>query len=685
MSSGETAALSKQNKSSLFASRIFIALLTTLVLAIILFLAIFEPFQEKRIHDNAHSIDNTVSNCTDCPPGQVGDQGLDGPEGPEGEQGDVGPQGPTGPTGDQGDQGPLGPQGDQGINGTQGIQGVGGTTGPIGPDGSQGTQGVQGVSASIDNCTKSVGSMCIANGTNVTDIVSYNLVISSIDQWTPLTASVCDLVLADAITFLGNCNWETQAILDTYKIELDVSFETVGIFDPEVWIGITFDGLEPELKNAFSTHGRPDESLSFRINKVLPPNTTIGLSFLNAGNTDDISIKRLQLTIVGEFLCGFNANGTQGAAGPQGIDGSPGDQGNQGDQGINGTDGTQGVQGIQGTQGIQGAQGPNGTTVGSLIFFIDDTFVVPPGVTTLFATCQAGGGGGGSGGTSGFQEFTVLEIIPPGDVPEPHQVFELFYGGGGGGGGSGRILTTLVTVVPGETLNVAVGLGGVGGVSIFQPVNASRNGQDGASSILLRNNTILFDCTGGSGGLGGCNVNVGFDGDPVWITIGSGGDGGDGYNGGGGGGAGDDLTILGPAPTISRIAGIGGAGIDEDGANGLFFLGLFSYGGRGGGNNLFSTTGGPRGECDGVCSGSGGGGGAPSDDNVMEASPVTSIQLGGSGADGGTNNVGSNFAGGISNSLGGGGGGGAGSSLSNQTLGADGGNGGNGYFVVTFL
>lgn len=397
--------------------------------------------QTLDINDNAGKIDDFDANCSDCPPGPQGIpglQGIPGPPGPiglqgppgiqgiQGEQGIVGPvgtqgvqgqQGLTGVSGDMGPTGPMGPsgprglqgiKGDQGDPGPQGIQGVKGdkgdtgpqgNTGPQGPSGpqgipgpqgligekgDQGDQGVQGVageSATIDDCNKTVGSFYIANGTSPIDIVPTTVQVLSQNTWIHLNKDDCVPATMEFIGFPGNCSFITENQTDTYKIEVDISLETSNALnDPEIWFGISFDGADPLLQNSFSTHGRPDESMSFRITAVLPPYTRIGLATLNKVNTDDVLIKRLQMVVVGELLCGFAVDGPQGPPGPQGVQGNTGPQGEQGEQGIQGVPGAkgdigpQGIQGNpgpkgdqgdpgpQGIQGIQGEQGPQGLT-----------------------------------------------------------------------------------------------------------------------------------------------------------------------------------------------------------------------------------------------------------------------------------------------------------------------------------
>jgi len=367
---------------------------------------IWNVINTLNIRDNASKLDEFDTNCSDCPPGPqgfpgppgppglIGPQGIQGMEGlqgpqgiqgitgspgPQGQQGPQGPAGSTGPQGLQGDPGPqgiqgiqgiagdqgdIGPQGIPGPQGTPGIQGIPGPHGPIGLKGDQGEQGVQGVpgeSATIDDCNKTVGSFYIANGTSPIDIVPTTVQVLTQNTWIHLNKDDCVPATMDFIGFPGNCSFITENQTDTYKIEVDISLETSNALnDPEIWFGISFDGADPLLQNSFSTHGRPDESMSFRITAVLPPYTRIGLATLNRANTDDVLIKRLQMVVVGELLCGFAVDGPQGPPGPQGVQGNTGPQGAQGDQGIQGIAGPQGDIGPQGIQGNPGPQGPQG-------------------------------------------------------------------------------------------------------------------------------------------------------------------------------------------------------------------------------------------------------------------------------------------------------------------------------------
>lgn len=111
----------------------------------------------------------------------------------------------------------------------------------------------------------------------------------------------------------------------------------------------------------------------------------------------------------------------------------------------------------------------------------DQTFTVPAGVTRIFVKMWgAGGGNGRQGGWS--------------------------YGAAGGGGGHTR---GLISVTPGESLTVRVGVGGMtvvfgssfgGGGGAGQNADLSYGGQGGGGTYLFRSTTPLLIAGGGGGG-----------------------------------------------------------------------------------------------------------------------------------------------------------------------------------------
>ena len=152
--------------------------------------------------------------------------------------------------------------------------------------------------------------------------------------------------------------------------------------------------------------------------------------------------------------------------------------GPRGAEGPQGQEGPQGPAGPQGPVGPQGpAGGPNGAqefTVGS----VAQSFTVPVGVTRIQVELYGAGGGGGVSATEGV---------------------------GGQGGGGGAYLRTVLTVNPGDVLDVNVGTGGEGGGQ-----GAGAQGRNGGSdtSVVLAGDD-LATAGGGQGGCGSGNCGQG--------------------------------------------------------------------------------------------------------------------------------------------------------------------------------
>ncbi|NLF97497.1 MAG: hypothetical protein GX569_12215 [Candidatus Riflebacteria bacterium] len=264
-----------------------------------------------------------------------------------------------------------------------------------------------------------------------------------------------------------------------------------------------------------------------------------------------------------------------------------------------------------------------GLTVDSFTTVGNQSFTVPPGVTSVeYLVVGGGGAGGGRGGTN----YT--------------------YGGGGGAGG---VLTGTMSVTSGQAISITVGAGGAaasngtggdGGNSSFGAIIATGGGgggRNGTSAGMPAAN----GSDGASGGGGGSNTQ---NSNP------SGGSGiaGQGYGGGNGLGSTTSAT--------NRRAGGGGGGANATGANATT-----TNGGAGGAGRLSSITG------SNVYYGGGGGGGG------------TAIGNGGNGGGGNGNNNGNGVA---ATANTGGGGGGAGGT--NNTTNRSGGAGGSGVVILRY-
>lgn len=151
-----------------------------------------------------------------------------------------------------------------------------------------------------------------------------------------------------------------------------------------------------------------------------------------------------------------------------------------------------------------------------------ETFVVPPNIYKLKVEAW-GGGGGGTDGT-----------------PQ---------GGGGGGGGFGL---KLIDVIPGQNIDITMGLGGA-------------NNAAGTNTVIASNSVTLMTCSGGAvgnnvtGAVGGSvtGADIGVSGGCGFSTnYGAGGEGGSSPNGGSGGVVGTNATVQ--AGIFPGGGGVGG-------------------------------------------------------------------------------------------------------------------------------
>ncbi len=225
------------------------------------------------------------------------------------------------------------------------------------------------------------------------------------------------------------------------------------------------------------------------------------------------------------------------------------------------------------------ALGSDSATVNFKILYLDRSFTspgssaynVPAGVSQIgIVTSGAGGGGGGcaDGCLSGG-------------------------GKGGGNGGNGGLASQIVSVSPGQNLNIYVGQGGGGG-AVAQGSNGygggGGGGGGGASAVYYPSDGSTFKVIGGGGGGGGGALSGSGDG---YGTGGSGGTDG----GGGGGGGGNDSRAF---PNTGGNGGYGGNGSGGRGGTGRYNNPYFAPGGSGGGfffttSSFYNTNGGAGG------------------------------------------------------------------------------------------
>jgi len=237
------------------------------------------------------------------------------------------------------------------------------------------------------------------------------------------------------------------------------------------------------------------------------------------------------------------------------------------------------------------------------------SWVVPTGVTSISAAVVGAGGGSIPGGGS--------------------------YGGAGAGGG-GLAYGTTISVTPGETLSVTVGLGG------------TMPSVPGTASTLLRSATVLLSGGGGGAGLESPSAAGGVGGTSSGTAITGGGAGGNGgavladsAAGSGGGGAGGYSGAGGAGGTYQTGFNYGNPGSAS-----------FGGGGGGGGSGSNNNSGGGAGGGVGIYGlGSNGAGGT-----AASGSAPGTAGGGGGGGSGGTNGDGWNSGSLSGGSYGGGGG-----------------------------
>lgn len=378
--------------------------------------------------------------------------------------------------------------------------------------------------------------------------------------------------------------------------------------------------LAEQLGDTLQINVRDDGSLDLE----LPP--VVADSVLAVNEAGD----GFEWKSIDEFL-----QGETGPQGPAGADGTNGVDGNDGADGTNGLDGTQitiangapsngsgndgdfyieedndfelyhkesGVWVDKGS--LKGADGSAGT-MQSQTFDTDGTWVVPAGVTEIWAELIGGGGGGGGGGNGTAASGAAS---------------------GGGGGGGGQKSLVLCTVTPADTLTIEVGdagsagavgtAGGAGGESYIQDGGAVKLARvpggtagaggttaggttSGGSGGLTDGHILTVGGTGGAAGTGGSAGAAGSAGGRNLYAIasvggdpgtsgggnsgGGGGGGGAGYAPGGAGGRGGNHTIVGaPTDGATGSAGTGKGAGGGGGGGGGGTAGANTSGGTGG-------------------------------------------------------------------------------------------------------
>ncbi|HYD92893.1 MAG TPA: hypothetical protein VEB18_00310 [Candidatus Paceibacterota bacterium] len=273
--------------------------------------------------------------------------------------------------------------------------------------------------------------------------------------------------------------------------------------------------------------------------------------------------------------------------------------------------------------------------------------------------------------------------------------------GGGGGGGGGYSKVTNVSLPPGQTVTISVGVRGTGDGTSGGDTYLC-NSTSNCSSIS--DSAVVVGAKGGAGGTdpgSGTALGGGGAGGAAASGVGtvkySGGNGGNrnagaGGGGGGSGGPNGDGAVGGAGGTVSPRGGGGGGGANGGSAGSQ---GTSASTGGAGGNNHLGAGGGSAGVGSTLAGtgsqGGGGGGGGGHTSSALSAGGTTAYSLWGSlgpagGSGGGGHSTGSNLIHGGSGAVSGygGGSGGGGGTNNGATQGGLGQVGGSGVIVVQY-
>jgi hypothetical protein len=161
--------------------------------------------------------------------------------------------------------------------------------------------GPKGEDAVVEPCDIPFASMVWAEG-NVTEDAYLAVSIPLAGAWYPISSVLCQDLLWKNMTYLGNCSWMID-INGTYIIDASMSFTTSGAANPEIALGISVDGSDPDNTDYTSSYGTRKDSVSFERTLEFVEGQTIDLSILNKDNTEFVLIETLHLNIHGAQIC----------------------------------------------------------------------------------------------------------------------------------------------------------------------------------------------------------------------------------------------------------------------------------------------------------------------------------------------------------------------------------------------
>ena len=189
--------------------------------------------------------------------------------------------------------------------------------------GERGEDGMDGANATIDECEKPFGQVCLADEAAPEFVAPFTLNITE-NTWATLSEFTCMIKSDENVnaSALG-CKFNVTHN-DSYKITIDTSFRDNTPPEESVWVGLSINGVDPLIKQAFPSDTGHFHTMSFSIAVYLIEGDMLEVQYYAVNSSGLVDIFRLQFTVVGELLCGFDVTGPPG---PKGVKGDDGDDG----------------------------------------------------------------------------------------------------------------------------------------------------------------------------------------------------------------------------------------------------------------------------------------------------------------------------------------------------------------------
>ena len=190
--------------------------------------------------------------------------------------------------------------------------------------GSPGKDGINGTSATIDECEKPFGQLCLVDGATPDVVEPFQISANVSNTWFPLMGASCMIKQDNVINVsMMGCKF-TVTKNDSYKITIDTSFTDNTPPEEVIWVGLSINGAIPMTKHAFPSDSGHVHTLSFSLAVSLDAGDTLDVRYYSLNSTGIIDVFRLQFTAVGELLCGFDVTGPKGDTGNTGPNGDDG-------------------------------------------------------------------------------------------------------------------------------------------------------------------------------------------------------------------------------------------------------------------------------------------------------------------------------------------------------------------------